>query len=101
MLWRGLPLLCLGRAVYAKRGIVSDQSVADFFANPMTPNAANYDVLRRYLLETSQIPGGYYAMRGRRAALRQIVDRMLADTHVGVSDTKPTAAHEQHLKVVR
>ena len=101
VLWRGLPLLCLGRAVYAKPGIVSDQSVADFFANPMKPDAAYYDVLRRYLLETSQIPGGYYAMRGRRTALRQIVDRMLADTDLGVSDTKPTAAHEQHLKVVR
>ncbi|MBN2905710.1 MAG: capsule biosynthesis protein CapA [Rhodobacteraceae bacterium] len=77
-LWRGLPLRAFGAAIYAKPELVSDQPLPAFFAAPRPPQTEAYRVLRRFLLETSQLPGGYYAMRGRDQLMRQVVDRMLA-----------------------
>ncbi|AWB49085.1 capsule biosynthesis protein CapA [Gemmobacter aquarius] len=77
-LWRGLPLMAFGQAVYAKPEFVSTQSPAEFFVAPTRPDSRAYRDFRRYLLETSQIPGGFYSANGRRALLRQVVDLMLA-----------------------
>ncbi|WP_170603865.1 capsule biosynthesis protein [Ruegeria arenilitoris] len=76
-LWRGIPLRVFGRSVYDKPEFVSRQPVAAFFANPETPDAAAYRTYRRFLLKTSQVPGGYYSRRGRRQLLRRAVDMML------------------------
>ena len=76
-LWRGLPLKTFGAAVYAKPEFVSIQSLPEFFANPSRPDSRAYRDYRHYLLETSQITGGFYSALGRRAVLRQIVDMML------------------------
>lgn len=77
-LWRGLPVKALGRAVYCKPGLVSDQTLADFMANPCLPDAASYRVFRDYLLQTSQVPGGFYSRRSRAHALRVVADLILA-----------------------
>ena len=76
-LWRGVPVKCLGRAVYAKPGLVSDQPLAAFFAAPDPPDADAYRDFRRFLVETSQVPGGFYSARGRRQLLPRLVDLML------------------------
>lgn len=78
VLWRGIPLKVFGQAVYAKPQFVSEQPLADFFASPSRPDSKAYKDYRRYLLETSQIPGGFYSARGRRQLMRQVVDMMLA-----------------------
>lgn len=77
VLWRGLPLKTFGAAVYAKPEFVSTQSLPEFFANPTRPDSRAYRDYRHFLLETSQIMGGFYSARGRREVLRQIVDMML------------------------
>jgi capsular polysaccharide export protein len=77
-LWRGLPLKVFGRAVYAKPEFVSAQPLAEFFARPSRPDRRAYRDFRRYLLQTSQVPGGFYSARGRRRLLRRVVDMMLA-----------------------
>ncbi|MDB6178536.1 capsular biosynthesis protein [Paracoccus sp. Z330] len=77
-LWRGLPVKALGRAIYAKPGIVSNQSLAQFFEKPTPPDPQSYRVLRNYLLQTSQLPGGYYSKRSRAHALRLVADMILA-----------------------
>ena len=77
-LWRGLPVKAMGRAVYDKPGLVSDQSLADFLHDPHRPSATVYRRYRDFLLESSQVPGGYYANRSRVHALRIVVDMMLA-----------------------
>lgn len=99
-LWRGLPVKCFGRAVYAKPEFVSAQPMAEFFAAPERPDSRAYRDYRRFLLETSQVPGGFYALRGRRAALRQVVDMMLAaeDPYDALQSGK--AAPRQQLRVV-
>ena len=78
-LWRGLPVKALGRAVYAKPGLVSGQGLDDFFRQPAPPDIARYRDYRNYLLDTCQVPGGFYARRSRAHALRLVVDMMLAD----------------------
>lgn len=78
-LWRGLPVKAMGRAVFDKPGLVSDQTLADFLHDPQRPQASAYRRYRDFLLESSQVPGGFYAARSRAHALRIVVDMMLAD----------------------
>lgn len=77
-LWRGLPVKAMGRAVFDKPQLVSQQSLADFFRHADRPNPHLYRRYRDYLLETSQIPGGFYAAKSRAPALRLVVDMMLS-----------------------
>ena len=79
VLWRGIALKAFGTAVYAKPEFVSDQPLPDFFETPRRPDAQAYREYRQFLLETSQVPGGFYAAAGRKQLLRQIVDMMLQD----------------------
>ncbi len=99
-LWRGLPLKVFGRAVYAKPEFVSTQNLPEFFTQPTRPDSRAYRDYRHYLLETSQVPGGFYSARGRRQLLRQVVDMMLAEHDPYDALSKGTAAPRQQLHVV-
>ncbi|WP_293575477.1 capsule biosynthesis protein CapA [Phaeobacter sp.] len=104
-LWRGIPLKIFGKAVYGKPQFVSDQALTAFFANPKAPDLGAYRDYRRYLLETSQLPGGFYSRKGRKQLLRQVVDRMLAvedpyAAHPHTAQPGTTAAAPQQLQVV-
>ncbi|WP_281972328.1 capsule biosynthesis protein [Ruegeria faecimaris] len=77
VLWRGIPLRAFGKSVYDKPEFVSSQPITDFFSNPDIPDTEAYQSYRRFLLETSQVPGGFYSRRGRRQLLRRAVDMML------------------------
>ncbi|MDO5658095.1 MAG: capsule biosynthesis protein CapA [Paracoccus sp. (in: a-proteobacteria)] len=76
-LWRGLPVKTMGHSVYDKPGLVSSQDLAAFFVRPERPSAHLYRRYRDYLLETSQLPGGYYSSPARSHALRLVADMML------------------------
>ncbi len=77
-LWRNLPVYALGRSVFAKPELVSHKTLAEFFGEPDAPDAESYNYYRKFLLETSQIGGGYYTQRGRAELLRRLVDLMLS-----------------------
>ncbi len=100
VLWRGLPLKTFGAAVYAKPEFVSTQSLPDFFAKPTRPDSRAYRDYRHYLLETSQVPGGFYASRARRALLRQVIDMMLSPEDPYDALTSGNAAPRQQLRIV-
>ena len=100
VLWRGIPLRVFGQAIYAKPEFVSDQPLPEFFANATRPDRRAYQDFRRYLLETSQVPGGFYSSRGRRQLLRQVVDMMLAQEDPYEALSKGTAAPRQQLRLV-
>lgn len=101
VLWRGMPLRIFGRAVYDKPEFVSTQALDQFFAHPTRPDARAYRDYRHYLLETSQVPGGYYSLRGRRQLLRHVVDMMLAPHDPYTALERGDAAVRQHLRMVR
>lgn len=100
-LWRGVPLRVFGTAVYAKPEFVSLQPLDDFFATPQRPDTRAYRDYRQFLLETSQVVGGFYSSQGRRRLLRQVVDLMLSDADPYQALTSGTAAPRQQLRLVR
>lgn len=100
VLWRGLPLKTFGAAVYAKPEFVSTQSLPEFFRLPTRPDSRAYRDYRHYLLETSQVPGGFYSSRGRRELLRQVVDMMLQPEDPYDALSSGNAAPRQQLRLV-
>jgi capsular polysaccharide export protein len=101
VLWRGLPLKVFGRAVYAKPEFVSTQPLDAFFDRPSRPDSRAYRDYRHYLLETSQVPGGFYSVRGRRQLLRQVVDMMLSPDDPYEALARGTAAPRQQFTLVK
>lgn len=99
-LWRGLALRIFGRAVYGKPEFVSDQPLPEFFANPRRPNAERYRVYRRYLLETSQISGGFYSARARQRLLRQVIDMMLDPRDPYAARVPAQSARKPQLRII-
>lgn len=79
-LWRGLPVAALGRAIYRKPGLVAEQRLADFLRQPRRPDLRSYWLFRRFMMETSQIPGSFYASGGIDLLLEDLPARMLAET---------------------
>lgn len=100
VLWRGIPLKVFGAAVYDKEAFTSDQPLAQFFAAPARPDNRAYKDYRRYLLETSQVPGGFYSRSGRRQLLRHVVDMMLSPHDPYDALRHGTAAPRQQLSLV-
>ena len=100
VLWRGIPLKVFGSAVYSKPEFVSEQPLGEFFTRAARPDGKAYRDYRRYLLETSQVPGGFYSARGRRQLLRQVVDMMLSDQDPYDALAAGTAAPRQQLRLV-
>ncbi len=101
VLWRGIPLRTFGDAVYAKPEFVSTRPLREFFARAERPDRRAYADYRRYLLETSQLAGGFYSARGRRQLLRQAVDMMLCPEDPYDALVAGTAAPRQQLRAVR
>lgn len=100
VLWRGMPLRVFGAAVYDKPAFVSNQPLAEFFATPNRPDLRAYRDYRRFLLETSQLPGGFYSAPGRRQLLRQVVDLLLSPEDPYSALIAGRAAPRQHLRIV-
>lgn len=100
VLWRGIPLKTFGASVYSKPEFVSDLPLSEFFKNPTRPDNKAYKDFRRYLLETSQIPGGFYSAKGRRQAMRLVVDMMLSKEDPYDALKSGHAAPRQQLRVV-
>lgn len=76
-LWRGLPVAALGRAIYRKPGLVSEQTLTGFMRHPRRPDLRSYWLFRQFMMQTSQLGGSYYAERGRRMLLKTLPARML------------------------
>ena len=100
-LGRGIPLRVFGKAVYGKPEFVSSQPLSDFFRQPDRPDTRAYTEYRQYLLETSQIAGGFYSARGRDQLIRLVVDMVLAPLDPYEALETGTAAPRQQLRAVK
>ena len=101
VLWRGIPLKVFGRAVYDKPEFVSTEPLATFFSAAKRPDHKAYQDYRRYLLETSQVPGGFYSSRGRHQLMRMVVGMMLTADDPYEALEAGTAAPRQQLRLVQ
>jgi len=99
-LWRGLPLKVFGNSVYRKPEFVSEQPLPEFFADPWKPDARAYRDYRHYLLETSQVMGGFYSSKSRRRLIRGVVDMVLDEADPYDSLHIENATPRQQLRVV-
>ena len=68
---------------------------------PARPDTRAYRDYRHFLLETSQVVGGFYSSQGLRALLRQVVDLMLSPEDPYQALTSGKAAPRQQLRLVR
>jgi capsular polysaccharide export protein len=99
-LWRGIPVKIFGKAVYDQPEFISNLSLRNFFAGATRPDMTAYRDYRRFLLETSQIAGGFYSHRGRQQLLRQVVDMMLAEEDPYAALQSGRAAPRQQLRAI-
>lgn len=99
-LWRGIPLRVFGACVYDKPELVSHQNLTDFFRAPQRGDTQSYRIFRDFLLATSQLPGSYYASRGRRQLLRRVADMMLEGNGPYALSREKSAALRQQLRIV-
>lgn len=76
-LWRGLPVAALGRAIYKKPGLVSEQSLSSFMRHPRRPDLRAYWLFRQFLMETSQVTGSFYARKGINQLLETLPAMMM------------------------
>jgi len=100
-LWRGLPVKAFGAAVYRKPEFTSEQPLAEFYADPWKPDARAYRDYRHYLLETSQVSGGFYSAKSRRRLVRAVVDRVLDSQDPYDSLKTANETPRQQLRVVK
>src|SRR6056300_1507423 len=63
VLWRGIPLRTFGDTVYNKPEFISTQPLDAFFTEPRRPDRTAYVDYRRFLMETSQLSGGFYSSK--------------------------------------
>ena len=99
-LWRGIPVKIFGKAVYDQPEFISNLSLRAFFGGATRPDMMAYRDYRRFLLETSQIAGGFYSRRGRQQLLRQVVDMMLAEEDPYAALQSGRAAPRQQLRAI-
>lgn len=76
-LWRGLPVAALGRAIYRKPGLVSEQNLVDFLRHPRRPDLRSYWLFRQFMIQTSQLTGSFYARQGINELLLRLPRLML------------------------
>jgi capsular polysaccharide export protein len=100
-LWRGIPLKVFGSCVYDKGPLISRQELEAFFRAPKRSDPEAYRIFRDFLLATSQLPGSFYASRGRRQLLRRVGDMMLASDGPYELARPKTEAVEQHISLVQ
>lgn len=100
VLRRGIPLRVFGDAVFAKPEFVSPLPLPEFFNKPNRPDMLAYKEYRQYLLETSQIAGGFYSALGRDQLMRLVVDMVLAPQDPYDALETGNAAPRQQFRVV-
>lgn len=79
VLWRGLPLYAFGPSVYAHDALLPERDLGRFLRAPTAAPPEVYARFRAFLFQTSQLPGSFYAPRGRAAAIAALLPKLLAD----------------------
>ncbi len=74
----GVPVMALGRAVYAMPGITHQGLLDDFWTAPQAPDPAVYDAFRRVLHARCLVRGGLASESATRILVRNAANRLLA-----------------------
>ena len=74
---RGVPVVALGRAIYAIPGITHQGRLDDFWTAPQAPDPALYDAFQRVLHRTCLVRGGLASQSGTAILVAGSVERLL------------------------
>lgn len=70
---RGIPTLLLGRTVFNHPLIASRMRMRDFFRLRPIKQRAHYEKLVSFMIETSQVNGGYYSREGQAILIPALI----------------------------
>jgi capsule polysaccharide modification protein KpsS len=91
------PLFVTGRAIYAKRGLVNDGPLDDFWRDPKAPDAMLWATYARHIGHKTQVNGSLYIRglfsRPGTAAMLSALVATRACSQSGIGD--PLAVNEQ------
>lgn len=76
----GIPVKCLGKAVYDVAGLTFQGSLAEFWSQAEKPDREMVRAYRSYLLSTCQLNGGFHTPEARAILLPALSARMLEVT---------------------
>ncbi|WP_072389316.1 capsular biosynthesis protein [Hyphomicrobium sp. CS1BSMeth3] len=78
----GVPVITLGRAIYAIPGLVHPGTLDEFWSSPVAPDIDLYAAFRRVLVAQCLLPGGFYANEELAPLVATAADRILNGEHV-------------------
>lgn len=76
----GLPVMALGKAIYAMPRLTFQGDLDQFWAQANPPDAAVFDAFRRVVAARTQVNGGFFSTLGVKLAVQGALDRLFADT---------------------
>ncbi|MBO0663571.1 capsular biosynthesis protein [Jiella sp. MQZ9-1] len=76
----GIPVKCLGKAVYDVEGLTFQGPLADFWSSTQKPDPEMIRAYRNFLLMTCQLNGGFHTQEARAILLPAMAERMLSLT---------------------
>lgn len=76
-LLRGVPVKCLGTAIYDRPGLTDLQPLSGFWSAPTPPERGRAEAFAANLRATSQVPGGFHTRAGRARLVPALVERLL------------------------
>ena len=74
----GVPTIALGDAIYDVPGLTHQGGLGAFWRDAERPDPALFRAFHRLVLARTQINGNYYSPRGRRIALDDCAERLMA-----------------------
>jgi len=83
----GAPVIALGAALYALKGLTFQEGLNKFWRHRTAPDAILFDAFRRVLVARTQINGGFYSGQG----IAMAVDRAARRLQKSSASTTPAA----------
>jgi capsular polysaccharide export protein len=74
----GRPVAVLGQSVYRIPGLVHAGALDDFWTDARPPDVGLFQAFKHFLIQSTQLPGGYYGPVARRLAIAGAVRRLQA-----------------------
>lgn len=79
----GTPVKVLGRAFFDMDGLTDRRPLDQFWWDPQAPDPALFARFRTWVIDNTQINGGFHGPAARRATARAVVQRFASDIGAG------------------
>ena len=79
----GTPVKVLGKAFFDMEGLTDPRALDRFWHDPKAPDPALFARFRTWVIDNTQINGGFHGPAVRRATARALVQRFARDDRTG------------------